>query len=136
MKDARFYLKIPKYKESEALECGFVFDKKLGCWGYDGKVIPDGFSKCPILDKKLINSGKIKSITSNKIYLKVPYFEREVAKVNGAKFDKNVKSWYVEKKVPDALTVYDIWYPHLANNVNKNASKFALEFNRAYKMIL
>ncbi|MDR3631429.1 MAG: zincin-like metallopeptidase domain-containing protein [Desulfocapsaceae bacterium] len=46
---------------------------------------------------------------AKKTYLKVPFKEKNSAKVLGAKWDKDVKSWYVPEGVE--LTQFAIWLP-------------------------
>lgn len=38
-----------------------------------------------------------------KIYLQVPYADKDFAKAEGAKWDKDRKQWYVINTVPDSL---------------------------------
>lgn len=40
-------------------------------------------------------------------YLNVPYSEKDYAKSYGAKWDPNMKSWYIRGEVPDKLKKYD-----------------------------
>lgn len=39
------------------------------------------------------------SFENDKVYLNVPYTSKEIAKENGAKWDQNMKKWYLHKNI-------------------------------------
>ena len=46
---------------------------------------------------------------TQKIYLNVQYRDKEFAKFYGAKFDWDVKKWYVFKVIPEALKKFVLY---------------------------
>ena len=46
-------------------------------------------------------------VAKQKIYLNVPYREKDEAKYHGAKWDAGAKKWFVFERVPEALKRFD-----------------------------
>lgn len=97
----RTYLDVPYKQKDEAKALGAKWDTGARSW-----YVPDGvdaahFSKWlqqPAEQKQQAETVEMKAPTQQqageKLFLAVPYGEREAAKAAGAKWDKAAKSWY------------------------------------------
>ncbi|WP_347986969.1 DUF5710 domain-containing protein [Methylomonas sp. AM2-LC] len=56
-------------------------------------------------------------MSSTKLYLKVPYTEKDAAKTLGAKWDANQKKWYVPEKLD--ISLFSKWF----DESNQNSSQ-------------
>ena len=83
------FLKEPQVIQHENVETARILD-----------------SKTPELD----NGRTHATSDAERVYLTVPFKEKEAAKALGAKWDKDVKSWYVPEGVE--LTQFAVWRPN------------------------
>ena len=86
--NAEVYLKVP-YEEAEKVKSlGAWWDSERGAW-----YVPKGRDTEPF--KKWLSDEIPKKGANKKIYLKVPYEEKDAAKKIGARWDTKKSQWYV-----------------------------------------
>lgn len=77
-------------------------------------------------------------MTNKKIYLYVPYKDKEIVKTYGAKFDVNARKWYIDSKsshveyltnnYPD-INPYEKVYIDVSYSEKENAREFGAKFD-------
>lgn len=97
-KDDKIYLKIPfeekdKYKKQYNLK--WDVEKKL--WYLNGI-----YNRVPLGLQNMV----CRSTSNEKIYLNIPYKDKDDAKLYGARWDDVSKKWYCTGKVPEELFIY------------------------------
>lgn len=99
------YIRVP-YTEKEAVKAlGAKWDRKEQSWYIPPGMNLEPFAKWTQNTSKIApvaisepNQGQPRTLTQNtseRVYLAVPYGEREAAKLAGAQWDKTAKSWYI-----------------------------------------
>lgn len=88
------YINVPYREKDEARKLGARWDRQQQSWFVPSGVDTAPFAKWsqPVTQDQ---DGLSQTAEHQRKYLAVPYGEREAAKVAGAKWDKEVKSWYV-----------------------------------------
>lgn len=84
---AECYLNVPFNDRDEAKALGAFWDANAKSW-----YVPKGKDPKPF--EKWIGESSSKS-SPKKVYLKVPFDEKDEAKSCGARWDQNKKSWYI-----------------------------------------
>ncbi len=106
----RFYIQVPFSEKDEAKQLGAKWDRQQQSW-----YVPKGQATEPFIKWASGNSVSQNTGLSNKVshhervYLAVPYTERQEAKQLGAQWDKAAKSWFVNNDVD--LTQVKKWLP-------------------------
>jgi phage/plasmid primase-like uncharacterized protein len=92
----RIYIKVPYREKEEAKDAGAKWDRQQQSWFIPQGVDPSLFAKwlTPEGHQSVVTQD---GTSETRQYLAVPYGEREVAKAAGALWDKQAKSWYVDK---------------------------------------
>ena len=85
------YINIPFNLKDKAKELGAKWDKDKKSWYYLNNLSEDNIN----------NLNKLKGEIIDKIYIKINYFEKDKAKILGAKWDKEKKSWYYLNNLSD-----------------------------------
>ena len=62
-------------------------------------------------------------MANSKVYLNVPFAEKDAAKALGAKWDAIKKSWYVPAK--GDLSLFSRWHTQTGNSFSASASRIA-----------
>ena len=122
----KIYVSIPYSERAEARSLGADFDKEAKSW-----FVPSGVDPAPILAKWPEKSLEEKAPPPQKqeapqqdkrIYLAVPFSEKNEAKAQGAKWDGKAKSWYAS--ADSDLTKLQPWLPK--NNTPAQAPAMSL----------
>lgn len=100
------YISVPYAEKEAAKALGAKWDRKEQSWYIPPGLNPEPFAKwtqaAPQIAPAAISepsqgqpTGVSAQNASERVYLAVPYGEREAAKLAGAQWDKTAKSWYV-----------------------------------------
>jgi len=130
------YLEVPYKEKEQAKELGAKWDRKEQSWYVPPSVDSSLFSKWEQridTDKKEVGKESKNNSLSEKVYLAVPYKEKEQAKELGAKWDKKAKSWYAGSNV-DMVKV-EKWLPKNVSNQQSPAMNPKEEFSDALRSI-
>lgn len=98
--NSKIYLEVQYEDRYFAKDHGAKFDWDVKKW-FVFEVVPKALQKYHVTPSDDIK--KEENVTKQKIYLKVQYEDRFFAKDHGAKFDWDVKKWFVFEVVPEAL---------------------------------
>ena len=124
----RNYINVPYKEKNEAKALGARWDKQHQSWYIPRKLDPAPFAKWSQND-----TPQTLPQTQERIYLAVPYNEREVAKAAGARWDKQAKSWYIGPQGDtDRLSR---WLPENAPNQQDPAMSPREEFAAAMQSL-
>jgi antirestriction protein ArdC/phage/plasmid primase-like uncharacterized protein len=138
--DDKTYINVPYREKNEAKALGASWDRGQQSW-----YIPVGVEQTPF--SKWLQAGKVTStaqektniktatddVKSGRLYLAVPYNERFLAKVEGAFWDKQVKSWYA-KSTAD-LGKLQRWLPENIKHQQAPAMTPREEFSEALQTL-
>ena len=91
----RTYLSVPYKERTQVKELGAKWDRSQKSWYIPNGVAKEKFSRW-IANAKEAQMAPSKAQESTRLYLYVPYREKEEAKKAGAKWDVREKSWYIE----------------------------------------
>ena len=117
----RNYINVPYKEKDEAKALGARWDKQHQSWYIPRKLDRAAFAKWSQND-----TPQTALQTQERIYLAVPYNERQVAKAAGARWDKQAKSWYIGPQGDtDRLSR---WLPENAPNQQDPAMSPRTEF--------
>ena len=89
--DVATYLYVPFDDKDEAKRLGARFDGQKKCW-----YVPAG-TDLSAFSKWMPSSGAVKSV--KKLYLNVPFDDKDKAKSLGARWDGEKKKWYIMSNV-------------------------------------
>jgi antirestriction protein ArdC/phage/plasmid primase-like uncharacterized protein len=109
-------LKVPFEEKDEAKALGARYQRNAKCWFIQKTDNQDVFKKwLPKDHSKNVDKQNIEM--SDRLYLYVPYSEREDAKTTGAKWDGKFKSWYCNKSEKKQFSkwVFEIEKPKAFN---------------------
>ena len=127
------YLAIPSEKVDEAKEYGARWNEKYQLW-----FLPAGEDSAGYLQNEFYSSTdpdevsiKQRLINNERVYLIVPYIERQDAKAAGAKWDKVRKSWYVLEDI--SIEKIKRWLPENVSNQQMPALSPREEFSEMLK---
>ncbi|WP_412058719.1 DUF5710 domain-containing protein [Bartonella sp. DGB2] len=123
VENKRIYLTVPYAEKDEVKKLGALWDRQEKSWYISEDVNVTSFEKWldPSMDTTAVIDTNEKSehsvqneqsVENKRIYLAVPYGDKEEAKKLGALWDKEAKSWYVEAGTD--LSAFQKWD---ANNV-------------------
>jgi len=95
------YIDVPYKEKNEAKELGAKWSKEEKSWYIPPNVPAEQFSKweketsstLPAEEKRPSDN----QVKEDKLYLAVPFSEKEIAKSAGAKWDKSAKSWFADE---------------------------------------
>ena len=103
----RLFLNVPYKDRGQAKALGAKWDKDHKSWYAPAAVDASKFAKwCKTADEGIMIPGP-SEVASERVYIAVPYLERNEAKALGAKWDKEHKSWCVEPG--GDLKLFDKW---------------------------
>ncbi len=113
------YINIPYAEKDEAKALGAKWDRKEQSWFIPNGVDADKFSKwqgdgASTAQQSKAEKQEVADKSDERVYLAVPYTERNEAKAEGAKWDKVAKSWFV--KAEDDNPKLDRWRPDNVEN--------------------
>ena len=91
----RTYLSVPYKERTQVKELGAKWDRSQKSWYIPNGVAKEKFSRW-IANAKEAQMAPSKAQEATRLYLYVPYREKEEAKKAGAKWDVREKSWYIE----------------------------------------
>ena len=124
----RNYINVPYKEKDEAKALGARWDKQHQSWYIPRKLDRAAFAKWSQND-----TPQTALQTQERIYLAVPYNERQVAKAAGARWDKQAKSWYIGPQGDtDRLSR---WLPENAPNQQDPTMSPREEFAAAMKSL-
>ena len=140
-KKERAYINVPFKEKNEAKQLGARWDRQQQSWYVPPGVEPILFVKWTAATKTIDNDNKgvtnpqlqNEKAKEDRVFLAVPYGEREAAKVAGAKWDKAVKSWYVGPKVD--MEKLQRWLPDNVPGQQEPAMSAREEFAEALKIV-
>ncbi|RYZ91126.1 MAG: DUF1738 domain-containing protein [Proteobacteria bacterium] len=103
----RLFLEVPYTDRKQAKALGAKWDKDQKSWYAPASVDASVFEKWQKTPNEGITSLEVSEKTSERVYIAVPYLERNEGKALGAKWDKEHKSWCVEPG--GDLKLFDKW---------------------------
>ena len=124
----RNYINVPYKEKDEAKALGARWDKQHQSWYIPRKMDPAAFAKWSQND-----TPQTALQTQERIYLAVPYNERQVAKAAGARWDKQAKSWYAGPKAD--MERLQRWMPDNVRSEQGPAMSPREEFAEALRSI-
>ncbi|MEL4287117.1 zincin-like metallopeptidase domain-containing protein [Shewanella xiamenensis] len=87
-KTEKVFIDVPFKEKDEAKAAGARWDRSAGYWSIDKSELPKLNDKWPVV--------QVEAKPETKLFIAVPYSEKDEAKRIGAKWDKQKKSWYVD----------------------------------------
>ncbi|WP_242695265.1 zincin-like metallopeptidase domain-containing protein [Shewanella sp. 4t3-1-2LB] len=84
----KVYIDVPYKDKENAKAAGAKWDRAVGHWSIDSVEAHKISEKWPII--------QVEPVNTTRLYIAVPFNEKDQAKAAGAKWDKNKKSWYVK----------------------------------------
>lgn len=143
----RVKLQVPYKEKDEAKALGATWDRKEQAWFVPPGVNPEPFAKWAVqppqnaANQSLAESAAIAPVENNtpktaseRVYLAVPYSEREEAKKLGAKWDTKAKSWYAEGGSENQEKLKK-WLPENITNEQSPAKTVQDEFADALRSL-
>lgn len=107
----RFYIQVPFAEKDEAKQLGAKWDRQQQSWYVPKGQNVEPFSRWASVESGTQNANQPKRDANDRVYLAVPYTERQEAKKLGAQWDKAAKSWFVNKNVD--LAHVKKWLPNI-----------------------
>ena len=105
MSQDRIYLDIPFHDNQKAREMGALWDRQARSWydpSADGKLSSIWGPRARGTDSAANSPGpepKKEAKEPTRVYLKVPYGQKEQAKALGARWDPGRRLWYIPGRV-------------------------------------
>ncbi len=107
--DVRVYIKVPYAFKDLAKKHGAHWDSLKKSWYIYGSRAAAEFKSFVLPAAVRSAKGKASDLGNGRIYLTVPYSEKDNAKSYGARWDRDKKKWYYEGDVlPARLKSYDV----------------------------
>ena len=143
----RVKLQVPYKEKDEAKALGATWDRKEQAWFVPPGVNTEPFAKWAVqppqnaANQSLAESAAIAHVensapksVSERVYLAVPYSEREEAKKLGAKWDTKARSWYAEGSSQNHEKLKK-WLPENVTNEQSPAKTVQDEFADALRSL-
>lgn len=140
----RVMLAVPFREKEQAKSLGAKWDRQAQSWFVPPGVDPSPFQKWaagpvsePVERSDSVSQGVAASVglaaSQGRIYLAVPYGERDVAKAAGAAWDKVAKSWYAGPKAD--MEKLQRWAPENVPSQQGPAMSPQEEFSEALRSL-
>ncbi|WP_047533036.1 zincin-like metallopeptidase domain-containing protein [Shewanella sp. ZOR0012] len=94
-KTEKVFIDVPFKEKDEAKAAGARWDRSAGYWSIDKSELSKLNDKWPVV--------QVEAKPETKLFIAVPYSEKDEAKRIGAKWDKHQKSWYVDPNTDKKL---------------------------------
>lgn len=113
-KQPALYLQVPFNEKDEAKALGARWDRQQRAWYVPQDKEPSLFQKWSPSNDQLppkTESPTVEPVkkTTDIVFLKVPFEEKDEARARGAKWNPEAKSWFVAKN--DDLSLFSAWMP-------------------------
>lgn len=102
---ARLHINVPFKDKDDAKALGAKWDRQEQSWYIPADVESAPFAKWSVVNDSTVNDQsealtevKSENLNSDRLYLVVPYGERQAAKAAGARWDAAAKSWFADSK--------------------------------------